>query len=59
MPLFGNRFAPKQPPLRKFASAASVELDDLVLGQRNVQLRLGNQELVFENGDWIPGKTKK
>ncbi|XP_001812890.3 protein chibby homolog 1 [Tribolium castaneum] len=54
MPLFGSKFAPKQPPLRKFANNVSEDLDELVSGQRSVQVRLGSQELVFENGDWIP-----
>jgi hypothetical protein len=55
MPLFGNKFSPKRAPLRKNSShAGSEDLEDLVLGQRTVQLRLGNQELVFENGEWIP-----
>ena len=57
MPLFGSKFSPKKAPVRKNSgNIATEELEDLVLGQRSIQLRLGNQELVFDNGDWIPGK---
>lgn len=59
MPFFGNKFSPKKAPLRKnSANVGGDELDDLVSGQRIVQLRLGNQELIFENGEWIPGKQQ-
>ncbi|KAJ3645177.1 hypothetical protein Zmor_022857 [Zophobas morio] len=55
MPLFGSKFSPKKAPVRKNSgNIATEELEDLVLGQRSIQLRLGNQELVFDNGDWIP-----
>ncbi|RZC37040.1 chibby -like 1 [Asbolus verrucosus] len=55
MPLFGSKFSPKRAPLRKNSgNVGSEELEDLVLNQRTVQLRLGEQELVFENGEWIP-----
>lgn len=56
---FGNKFSPKKAPLRKNINNISREdLEELVLGQRTIQLRLGTQELLFENGEWTPGKTK-
>lgn len=58
MPLFGNKFTPKKPPPRKSsASAGSVQqLDQLVGDDRVVKLKLGEQEQVFRDGEWAPGK---
>lgn len=59
MPLFGwNKFSPKKTPSRKsFTSGNSEEqLEELVSENRSVKLKLGNHELRFDNGEWVPGR---
>ncbi|CAH1164631.1 unnamed protein product [Phaedon cochleariae] len=55
MPIFGSIFSPKKPPNRKRHVGASKEsLSDLLTEEKNVVLTLGDQELTFRKGDWIP-----
>ncbi|XP_015588631.1 protein chibby homolog 1 [Cephus cinctus] len=65
MPLFSNKFSPKKTPTRK----ASVSLANKDLSPKRVEkelgpeighirLRLGEQEAIFENGQWIPESGK-
>lgn len=58
MPLFGNKFTPKKPPPRKSsATAGSIQhLDELVGDDRVVKLKLGEQQQIFRDGEWVPGK---
>ena len=63
MPLFSNKFSPKKTPIRK----ASVSLANKDLSPQRlerelgpeigpIRICLGEQQAVFENGIWIPGK---
>ncbi|XP_017774618.1 PREDICTED: protein chibby homolog 1-like [Nicrophorus vespilloides] len=52
MPLFGSKFLPKRAPSRKSLSSESVE--DLYGENHRISLRLGQQECVFDNGEWVP-----
>lgn len=68
MPFFGKNkgFTPSQKtPKRKSASLSNLtSLDDSVYSQNElhldgggpVRVRLGGQELVFEDGNWIAGE---
>ena len=57
MPLFGNKFSPKKTPLRKNnVTLNSEKVEELVGEQRAIKLRLGDQELVFDDGEWVPSK---
>lgn len=60
MPLFGNKFSPKKPPSRKSSAtaAASENLEEMVSEERVVKLKLGEQETVFRDGEWVPGRFK-
>lgn len=57
MPLFGNKFSPKKPPARKNSATTNTteSLENVVSSDRVVKLRLGEQEQVFRDGEWIPG----
>ncbi|KAG5887196.1 hypothetical protein JTB14_016681 [Gonioctena quinquepunctata] len=55
MPIFGSKFSPKKTPQRrKHVDLSKESLVDLFSDQKTVQLKLGEQELLFERGDWIP-----
>lgn len=60
MPLFGSKFSPKKPPSRKSSAstaAAGENLDEkMVAEDRAVRLKLGEQETIFKDGEWIPGE---
>lgn len=57
MPLFGSKFSPKKPPSRKSSAstAADDNLEEMVADDRSVRLKLGEQETVFKDGEWVPG----
>ncbi|CAG9765227.1 unnamed protein product [Ceutorhynchus assimilis] len=61
MPLFGNKFSPKKTPLRKSNVNINSDklLDDLVGEQRSIKIHLGGQELVFQEGQWVPSAGKR
>ncbi|KAJ9578697.1 hypothetical protein L9F63_005059 [Diploptera punctata] len=61
MPLFSNKFSPKKPIPRK----ANLSLISKVLGSEKllqelgvevgpIKLKLGDQESVFQDGQWVP-----
>ncbi|KAH1016251.1 hypothetical protein HUJ04_007505 [Dendroctonus ponderosae] len=60
MPIFGSKFSPRKTPIRK--SNVNVNSDKLLedlVGEHNfVKVSLGDQELVFDNGEWIPSSGK-
>ena len=59
MPLFGgSKFSPKKGPPRKFPSMSNLNLDatERSLDNAPIKLRLGTQQIVFDDGQWIPGK---
>ena len=57
MPLFGNKFSPKKSGPRKYPSMSNLNLDaterDLESG--TIKIRLGSQEITFDDGQWIQG----
>lgn len=62
MPLFSNKFSPKKTPTRKaFVSLANKDLSPKRIEKElgpdvgPIRLRLGDQEAVFDGGQWIPG----
>ncbi|KAJ1527252.1 hypothetical protein ONE63_008777 [Megalurothrips usitatus] len=60
MPLFPNKFSPKRLPNRKSDPNSTRVIDTSTNDQEfstaigPIKLRLGDQEAVFENGQWIP-----
>ncbi|PNF16889.1 chibby-like protein 1 [Cryptotermes secundus] len=61
MPLFSNKFCPKKPTPRKVElSVLNKELgpekalQDLGLEIGPIRLKLGDQESLFDNGEWLP-----
>jgi hypothetical protein len=62
MPFFSNKFCHKRPaPRRIKVPAANREFVPVDLGIEigSVKLKLGDQESVFVNGEWIPGTYEK
>lgn len=61
MPLFSNKFTPKKPPPRKSSATtgSTQQLNELVSDDRVVKLKLGEQQQIFRDGEWIPGKYFK
>lgn len=62
MPLFSNKFCPKKPTPRKVElSVLNKELGPekalqaLGLEIGPIRLKLGDQESLFDNGEWLPG----
>lgn len=57
MPLFSNKFSPKKPPSRKGSATTGTaeHLEEMVTDDRTVKLKLGEQEAVFKDGEWIQG----
>jgi hypothetical protein len=62
MPLFSNKFFPKKPTSRKLELstinkelAPEKALQDLGLEIGPIKLKLGDQESLFDNGEWVPG----
>ncbi|CAG9863371.1 unnamed protein product [Phyllotreta striolata] len=54
MPLFGNKFSPKKAPQRKSAADSPRHaLTQLVSEERTVKLSLGDEQYLFDSGDWI------
>ncbi|XP_065163470.1 uncharacterized protein Cby [Atheta coriaria] len=53
MPIFG-KFTSKKNPVRKPALQTKEETDELFLENRAIPLKLGEHEVVFENGIWSP-----
>lgn len=59
MPLFGNKFSPKKTSPRKAPSLSNLSTDpdfreqELSLDYGPIQVKLGNNEVTFENGQWI------
>ncbi|KAF7267075.1 beta catenin antagonist chibby [Rhynchophorus ferrugineus] len=58
MPLFGSKFSPKKTPLRRSGNTSTDKLDDLIGADKTIQLTLGEQKLLFENGEWITHSGK-
>jgi len=63
MPLFPNKFSPKKIPSRKLDPDLSRAVDQSNSLEFSpeigpIKLRLGDQEAVFQDGQWIPGKEK-
>lgn len=59
MPLFPNKFSPKKIPSRRLDPESSRVVDpsnSLEFGPEigPIKLRLGDQEAVFRDGQWIP-----
>ncbi|XP_026280047.1 protein chibby homolog 1-like [Frankliniella occidentalis] len=59
MPLFTNKFSPKKIPGRKTDPNLSRAVDpsdsqEFGTDIGPIKLRLGDQEAVFDNGQWIP-----
>ena len=65
MPLFGNKFSPKKTVQRKWPSLNSLNLDasmqskEFGLDPGPIKLKLGGNEVVFDNGQWIAGLKVK
>lgn len=62
MPLFSNKFSPKKTPTRRaFVSLVNKDLSPKRIEKElgpdvgTIRLRLGEQEAVFDGGQWIPG----
>ena len=62
--LFGNKFAPKKTPPRRAHSLSNLSVDTEqsqgefgVDGCNNIRINLGGQDVAFENGTWVTGKT--
>lgn len=59
MPIFGSKFSPKKSRVRKSILTLNTDqVEELVLDNRKIKLQLGDQELHFENGQWIPGNVQ-
>lgn len=64
MPLFpfGDKFSPKKTPPRRAQSLSNLHLDAEKSREEfgpdvgPVKLKLGGQEVAFENGMWVQGK---
>jgi hypothetical protein len=66
MPLFSNKFLPKKPTPRKVElSVINKELQPEKASQEvgleigPIKLKLGDQESLFDNGEWVPGKNMR
>jgi hypothetical protein len=64
MPLFSSKFFPKKPSSRKVElSVINKELSPEKASQEvglevgPIKLKLGDQESVFDNGEWVPGNS--
>jgi len=64
MPLFTSKFFPKKSSPRKTElSVIDKELgpekasQELGLEVGRIKLKLGDQESVFDNGEWVPGNN--
>ena len=63
MPLFGNKFSPKKGLPRKSTSMSNLNLDaserreEFGLDYGPIKLKLGPNEITFDNGQWIAGKA--
>ena len=59
MPLFSNKFTPKRPAPRKAKPSEDRESEqpeeDFSVEVGPIKLKLGDQESVFQDGQWIPG----
>ena len=61
MPLFQNKFNPKKPPPRKYPSMSNLNLDatekreEFGVDMGPLKIKLGSQEIVFDDGQWIAG----
>ncbi|XP_077979743.1 protein chibby homolog 1-like [Glandiceps talaboti] len=60
MPLFGDKFSPKKTPIRKSASLNNLNKLDHAVRETEygmqygpATVKLGGQELVFEDGSWV------
>lgn len=62
MPLFGSKFSPKKGTPRKSPSLSNLNLDaterqsEFGLDQGPIKIRLGSNEIVFDDGQWVSGK---
>ena len=59
MPLFGNKFSPKKGVARKWPSLSNLNLDastqqtEFGLDYGPIKIKLGDNEIVFDKGQWI------
>lgn len=63
MPLFSNKFSPKSIPVRRQDTSviknefgSDYASRELSIDINPLKLKLGDIELSFEEGQWIPGK---
>ena len=62
MPLFGNKFSPKKSVPRKSPSLSNLNLDadqsaqEFGFDHGPIKIRLGNNEVTFEDGHWVSGE---
>ena len=62
MPLFGNKFSPKRGVPRKSTSLSNLNLDasekqeEFGLDYGPIKLKLGSNEITFDQGNWVAGK---
>lgn len=62
MPLFSSKFFSKEPSPRKTElSVIDKELgpEEVGLEIGPIKLKLGDQESVFDNGEWVPGNNMR
>lgn len=66
MPLFSNKFSPKSIPVRRTDTSvikkefgSDYASKELSLDLSPPKLKLGEFEVTFEDGQWIPGKHNK
>lgn len=64
MPLFGNKFTPRSIPVRKQDTSViknefgtDYASRELSIDVPPLSLKLGDFEISFEDGQWIPGKS--
>lgn len=63
MPLFSNKFSPKTIPVRRQDTSviknefgSDYASKELSIDVAPLKLKLGDFEISFEDGQWIPGK---
>lgn len=61
MPLFGNKFSPKKGIPRKSPSLSNLNLEaterqnEFGVDYGPIKLRLGSNEISFDEGEWVTG----
>jgi len=66
MPLFSSKYFPKKPSPRKTQLSVIVKelgpekaSQEVGLETGPIKLKLGDQESVFDNGEWVPGNNMR